>query len=955
MSESMKTISIKGARVHNLKNVDVEIPRDKLVVITGLSGSGKSSLAFDTIYAEGQRRYVESLSAYARQFLGMMDKPDADKIEGLSPAISIDQKSVSRNPRSTVGTVTEIYDYLRLMFARVGIPYNPETGKPIQMQDAKQIVDKIMSYQGADAQLIILSPLIQDKKGEHKGVLQKVIQDGFMRVRVDGIMYLAEEALDIDLDKQKKHNIEVVIDRLLDESGFQRARVLDSVETALELGQGQLIISHIKDRIKNIYTDELLSERYVMESGESFGELETRNFSFNSPHGACPTCDGLGYTPEISPDLVIPNPRLSITEGAIKPWMGANKSKGMFGWYMKVLEAVAEDQGIDLRKPVEDLTQDELNLILHGVGTDVKVPIESHGHMIQATFEGVIPNLMRRYRETDSDFIRTEIEKYMVNAVCPTCNGKRLKKQYLCVQVARKTIDELVNMSIEDLAAFFEKVEDNPEYFDERARTISKPIFKEINARLQFLLNVGLDYLTLDRSSNTLSGGEAQRIRLATQIGSGLVGVLYILDEPSIGLHQRDNQKLIGTLQHLKEIGNTVIVVEHDEDTIREADYVIDFGPGAGHGGGRIVAQGTPDEVEQQQGLTADYLSGRRSIVAPKKYREGNDKEIKIKGAAENNLKNVDITIPLGKFVCVTGVSGSGKSTWVEDILHKHIAHTMNGAKELPGKFKDITGLQNIDKLVNIDQSPIGRTPRSNPATYTGIFTTIRDLFAKTPEAQMRGYKAGRFSFNVKGGRCETCKGDGVLKIEMNFLPDIYVECEDCHGKRYNQEALEIKYRGKSIADVLDMDVETALEFFKNIPSLKDKLATLYDVGLSYMKLGQPAPQLSGGEAQRIKLATELSKRATGNTLYILDEPTTGLHFEDVAKLLQVIHRLADKGNTVLVIEHNLDVIKCADHIIDMGPEGGSKGGTVIATGTPKEVAKVKKSYTGQFLAKMKL
>jgi len=950
----MKYITIKGARVHNLKNIDVKIPRDKLVVITGLSGSGKSSLAFDTIYAEGQRRYVESLSAYARQFLGMMDKPDVDKIEGLSPAISIDQKSVSRNPRSTVGTVTEIYDYLRLLYARVGIPFNPDTGKPIQMQDAKQIVEKIMSYKDdKENQLIILAPIIKDKKGEHKGILQKAIQDGFMRVRLDGIIYLAEETLDIKIDKQKKHNIELVVDRILDESSFNSSRILDSVETALHFGQGQVILARIKDRLKNIFIDELFSQRYVLDSGESFGDLETRNFSFNSPHGACNTCDGLGYTPKISADLVIPNPKLTIKEGAIRPWVSTGNNKAMFGWYMKILAVIAEEYNFSLTKPIKDLSPEILDLILYGPKEEIKVWIESNGHKINANFEGVIPNLMRRYRETDSDFVRTEIEKYMINSICPSCNGKRLKKQFLSVQVARKTIDELVNMSILDLNLFVTKVANNHDFFNERDLTVSKPIFKEIQARLEFLLNVGLDYLTLDRSSNTLSGGEAQRIRLATQIGSGVVGVLYILDEPSIGLHQRDNMRLIKTLRHLQELGNTVIVVEHDEDTIKEADYVIDFGPGAGHAGGQIVAEGIPSEFMQKDGLTAEYLSGRREILPPKKLRKGNGKNLIIKGIAENNLKNIDISIPLGKFVCVTGVSGSGKSTWVEDILHKHIAHTMYGAKELPGKFKSIKGLEHIDKLVNIDQSPIGRTPRSNPATYTGLFTVVRDIFSKTPEAQLKGYKSGRFSFNVKGGRCETCKGDGVLKIEMNFLPDIYVECEDCHGKRYNKEALEIKYKGKSIADILDMDVETALEFFKNVPSLKDKLNTLFDVGLSYMKLGQSATQLSGGEAQRIKLATELSKRATGKTLYILDEPTTGLHFEDVAKLLRVIHKLADKGNTLLVIEHNLDVIKSADYIIDMGPEGGNKGGEIVATGTPKEVSKVKSSYTGQFLAKM--
>jgi excinuclease ABC subunit A len=943
----MNEIRIKGARVHNLKNIDITIPRDKLVVITGLSGSGKSSLAFDTIYAEGQRRYVESLSAYARQFLGMMDKPDVDAIEGLSPAISIDQKSVSRNPRSTVGTVTEIYDYLRLLYARVGIPFNPDTGELIRMQDAKQMADTVAHYK--DKQVMILAPIIRDKKGEHKGAIQKAFQDGFMRLRVDGIVYLTEEALDLNLDKQKKHAIELVIDRLLDASGFEPARILDSVETALRLGEGMLIISEILEKNKNLYRDELMSEKYIMESGESFGDLETRNFSFNSPHGACATCDGLGYTPEISADLVIPNPRLTINQGAIKPW-GVGKQKGAFGWYMKILEAAADIKGISLTTPVQDLAAEDLHFVLYGANTPLKVPIQSGGHKIEATYEGVIPNLLRRYQETDSDFIRAEIEKYMLNTICPTCNGKRLKKQFLSVQVAHKTIDQIVNMSIDELSTYVAKVQENKEYFTERDIAISTPIFKEIQSRLKFLLNVGLDYLTLDRSSNTLSGGEAQRIRLATQIGSGLMGVLYILDEPSIGLHQRDNNRLIQTLQHLRDLGNTVIVVEHDEDTIRASDYVIDVGPGAGAAGGRIIAKGTPAEFMEQEGLTADYLSGRRSIQAPKKYRKSNGQFIHIKGAAENNLKNIDIQIPLGQMVCVTGVSGSGKSTLIQDILYKYIAHTLYGAKDLPGKFKDITGIQHIDKMVNIDQSPIGRTPRSNPATYTGLFTVVRDLFARTPEAQLKGYQTGRFSFNVKGGRCETCKGDGVLKIEMNFLPDIYVDCEDCHGKRYNKEVLQILYRGKTIADVLDMDVETALEFFKSIPSLKDKLSTLYDVGLGYMKLGQPAPHLSGGEAQRIKLATELSKRATGKTLYILDEPTTGLHFEDVAKLLRVLHQLADKGNSILIIEHNLDIIKSSDHIIDIGPEGGAKGGTVVAEGTPKQIAKNTKSYTGQYL-----
>lgn len=950
----MKEISIKGARVHNLKNIDITIPRDKLVVITGLSGSGKSSLAFDTIYAEGQRRYVESLSAYARQFLGMMEKPDVDAIEGLSPAISIDQKSVSKNPRSTVGTVTEIYDYFRLLYARVGVPYHPTSGEPMRMQDAKQIVDEIMKYDLNQSGLMILAPLVMDKKGEHKGFLEKAVKDGFMRVRVDGIVYLTEEAASLQLDKNKKHSIELVIDRLLDTTTFDRVRVLDSVETALRFGGGQIIVSKILDRLRNRYEDRLMSERYVMpETGVSFGELEPKNFSFNSPHGACPHCDGLGYVSVISPDLVMPNKKLSIKQGGVKPWTSFSRQNSIGGWYTKVMLAVAEAKGFDLSKPIKDLSGEELSFVLYGDSLQVK--LVAGGHTVSSQHEGVIPNLERRYRETDSDFVRSEIEKYMISTTCPECGGKRLRREYLWVKVAGKSIDEMVSMSINELHAYLVKIDGSQLYFDDQGLTISKPIFKEIISRLEFLLSVGLDYLTLDRSSNTLSGGEAQRIRLATQIGSGLVGVLYILDEPSIGLHQRDNHRLIETLLRLRDLGNSVIVVEHDEDTIRTADFVIDIGPGAGHHGGEVIASGTPDEVSQSSGVTGQYLSGKKFIPSPKKYRQGNGQYITIKGAAENNLKNIDVQFPLGKFICVTGVSGSGKSTLVEDILSKAIAHKLYRAREFPGKHKDITGLENIDKMVNIDQAPIGRTPRSNAATYTGLFTYVRDLFAKTQDAQVRGYGPGRFSFNVKGGRCEACRGEGVLKIEMNFLPDIYVPCEACHGKRYNKEVLDIRYKGQSIADVLNMDVETALSFFSNIPSLKAKLQTLHEVGLSYLKLGQPATELSGGEAQRIKLASELSKRSTGRTLYVLDEPTTGLHFEDVAKLLHVLNALADKGNTILVIEHNLDVIKSADHLIDIGPEGGVNGGYVVAEGTPKEVAKNPSSYTGQFLAKMKM
>jgi excinuclease ABC subunit A len=953
----MDKIIVKKARVHNLKNIDVEIPRDKLVVITGLSGSGKSSLAFDTIYAEGQRRYVESLSAYARQFLGMMDKPDVDHIEGLSPAISIDQKSVSRNPRSTVGTITEVYDYLRLLYARAGVPFDPDTGQEVKAQDPRQMVDKIMELQGKP--ILILAPVTKDKKGEHKGTLTKAFQDGFMRVRVDEIIYLIDEALQLELDKQKKHNIELVIDRLLDESGFNRARVLDSVETALRMGGGQMIVSEIVDKNKSIFKDMLLSERYVFaDESISFGELEPKNFSFNSPHGACEKCDGLGEIQEISPDLVIPNKKLTIKEGAIKPWTSFSRQQGAGTWYMKVLEAAAASRGIDLNVPVVRMKKEDLDYILYGdtkVQGGDKVPLETDTYKINAHFIGVIPSLLKRYFETDSEFVKTEIEKYMTMVVCPVCGGKRLKRQFLFVKVAGKTIDEIVNMSIDEAVEYFKKTDQDKKLFDERGLRVAKPIYKEIIARLVFLLNVGLNYLTLDRPGNTLSGGEAQRIRLATQIGSGLVGVLYILDEPSIGLHQRDNSKLIKTLEDLRDVGNSVIVVEHDEEMIRTADYVLDIGPGAGNAGGCVVAAGTPKEIEASDGLTGQYLSGQKVIASPKKYRKGSGKFIRIKGAAEHNLKNIDVEIPLGKFVVVSGVSGSGKSTLIQDILCPVLSKKLYRAKGEPGKHKDILGIQNVNKLVSVDQSPIGRTPRSNPATYTGIFTYIRDLFAQTKEAQARGYKAGRFSFNVKGGRCETCKGEGVLKIEMNFLPDVYVECGDCHGKRYNKEALEITYRDKTIAEILDMEVEQALEFFKNIPALKDKLLTLFDVGLGYMKLGQPATELSGGEAQRIKLATELSRRASGKTLYILDEPTTGLHFEDVRKLLQVLHRLADKGNTVLVIEHNLDVIKSADWLIDLGPEGGARGGELVAVGTPKEVAKNKKSYTGHYLAKMKL
>jgi len=921
-------------------------------VFTGLSGSGKSSLAFDTIYAEGQRRCVESLSAYARQFLGIMEKPDVDKIEGLSPAISIDQKSVSKNPRSTVGTITEIYDYFRLLFARAGIPHDPNTGKPITSQTVEEMVNVVLQYQGSEIPIYLLAPIIVNRKGEHKQVLSDLEKQGFMRVRVDGIVYLLDDLVTRPLDEKKRHTVEVVVDRLLDESGFNRARVRDSVETALRHSEGYLTIAEVKDKMKNEFADRTLSQHYgSSETGFNLEELEPRNFSFNSPYGACPTCDGLGTQLQMSPDLVIPNPKLSIKQGAIRPWLRFSRQKKLFAWYQKVLDAFADKHNIDLNTPVNQLTNEEVQSVLYGVENDSDVTVPSSlGKDVHTTFEGVIPILMKRYQETDSDFVRSELEQYMISVTCPTCNGKRLKREYLWVKVANRSIAELTDMSIEDLYEFCKRIYGNTEVFDEHGLKISNPILKEIVTRLGFLLDVGLDYLSLDRSGRTLSGGEAQRIRLATQIGSGLVGVLYILDEPSIGLHPRDNTKLINTLERLRDSGNTVMVVEHDEETINRANHVIDIGPKAGEGGGNLVSAGTPDEVKESRGLTGEYLSGRKNIQSPQSYRKGHNQKITIKGAAEHNLANIDVSFPLGRFLCITGVSGSGKSTLVETIFRRAVSKRLNNARDLPGKHKDITGLSQIDKLVNIDQSPIGRTPRSNPATYTGVFTHIREMFAQTKEAKARGYKPGRFSFNVQGGRCETCKGDGVLKIEMNFLPDVYVDCQECNGKRYNKEALEITYNRHTISDVLNMEVDTALEFFKNIPSIRDKLATLSEVGLGYIKLGQPATQLSGGEAQRIKLATELSRRSTGKTFYILDEPTTGLHFEDVNNLLSILHRLVDKGNTVMVIEHHLDVIKNADHIVDLGPDGGAHGGEVIATGTPHEVAEVDASYTGTFL-----
>lgn len=938
-----KEIIIKGARVHNLQNISLKIPRDKLVVITGLSGSGKSSLAFDTLYAEGQRRYVESLSAYARQFLGLMDKPDADQIDGLSPAISIDQKSTTKNPRSTVGTVTEIYDYLRLLFARTGVAHCPNCGRIIERQSIQQMSQHLLKMPEG-TKLLILAPLIRDRKGEHKQVIREAKEAGYARLRINKNVYPIEEAEDLELDRQKRHTIEAVIDRYFIEANPDKPRLADSLETAARVGSGIAVVQNI-----DTGEEQLFSEQFAcIECGISIPALEPRDFSFNSPHGACPTCTGLGTRQEIDPELVIPNRKLSIAEGAIKPWSKSGRSR----WYERLLEAVADREGFSLHEPIKNLAQSHIDTILYGEG--VPVTVRTMRGDWRTTFEGVIPQLMRRYKETDSDHTRSDIEQFMVEKNCPSCEGKRLKPEPLSVQVGGKNIHEVVSMSIDGSAEFFEQLAQGKlERFTAREVTIAKQILKEITSRLQFLQNVGLSYLTLDRRAGTLAGGEAQRIRLATQIGSGLVGVLYILDEPSIGLHQRDNTKLIRTLVNLRDLGNTVIVVEHDEETILTADQVIDIGPGAGEHGGKVTFQGSPKQLSRSSTLTGKYISGRLAIEAPKKYRAGNGKSLKIINATEHNLKDVTVEIPLGMLVCVTGVSGSGKSTLINDILSRVLARHFYRAKRHPGKHEDVTGLENLDKVITIDQSPIGRTPRSNPATYTGLFTPIRELFASTEEAKARGYKAGRFSFNVKGGRCETCQGDGVLKIEMHFLPDVYVQCDECKGKRYNAEALQIEYRGVSIADVLDMTVEHALAFFHAIPAIRDKLQTLNDVGLGYIRLGQPATTLSGGEAQRIKLATELSRRATGKTLYILDEPTTGLHFDDVNRLLSVIQKLVDKGNSILVIEHNLDIIKSADYIIDMGPEGGGAGGEVVAVGTPKDVAKVKESYTGQYLKKM--
>ena len=929
------TISIQGAREHNLKDISLELPREKLIVITGLSGSGKSSLAFDTIYAEGQRRYVESLSAYARQFLGLMEKPDVDQIDGLSPAISIDQKSTSRNPRSTVATVTEIYDYLRLLYARVGIAHGPD-GEPITNMTPQQITDGVRSLNDR-AKLMIHAPVVVDKKGEHAHVPEQFMRAGFVRARVDGIVYDLNEFP--ELDKKYKHNIEVVVDRVVN-SEDSAGRIAQSVEQALELGDGNITIVDV-DREK----DHKFSQKYFNPEYPDFvaPEMEPRTFSFNSPHGACTTCTGLGSRLEVDPELIL-NESLTVSEGAIRPW---NRMR-IDAWYMKQVNAMAIAHDFSINLPIKDLSEEQLKKLLYGTGSQ-KYQVElGSGRAYETTFEGVIPNLERRHRETESDFVKRDIEKFMVERPCHACSGKRLKPAALAVTVLDKSIMDIAELSIADSVALFETMKLN-----ERDFKIAKQIIKEIKARLGFLLDVGLGYLTLARAANSLSGGEAQRIRLATQIGSGLQGVLYVLDEPSIGLHQRDNARLISTLQRMRDLGNTVIVVEHDEETIRTADYVVDIGPGAGIHGGQIVAQGTPAQIKSNKGsITGSYLRGDKSIKAPNKYREGNGKKLTIRGASEHNLKQVTVDIPLGKLVVVSGVSGSGKSSLVNDILAKELQARLHRASTVAGKHESIEGIQHLDKAIVIDQSPIGRTPRSNPATYTGLFTPIRDLFANTPEAKLRGYKPGRFSFNVVGGRCENCKGDGIIKIEMHFLPDVYVPCEVCNGKRYNREALEIHYKGKTISDVLEMTVEQAAKFFKNIPSIYKKLETLEQVGLGYITLGQPATTLSGGEAQRIKLASELSRRATGKTLYILDEPTTGLHMADVERLLSVLHALVDSGNSMIIIEHNLDVIKSADHIIDMGPEGGDAGGFVVAEGTPKELSKAA-TFTGEFLAKL--
>ncbi len=934
------SIIVKGAKAHNLKNIDVTIPRDKLVVITGLSGSGKSSLAFDTLYAEGQRRYVESLSSYARQFLGLMEKPDVESIEGLSPAIAIDQKTTSKNPRSTVGTVTEIYDYIRLLYARIGEPHCPKCGKKIEKQTIDQIVEKVLSFE-ENTKIQVLAPVVRGKKGEYKALLEGFSKEGFVRARVDGTVF--ELTDDIDLDRKKKHNIDLIVDRLIIKENI-RSRLAESIEISLKYANNLVIISTPQEEM-------LFSQNYACpDCNISIEELSPRMFSFNNPFGACPECTGIGYLMKMNEDLIIPDKNKTLYDG-VKAF-GASSMKRGDTMAKMYFESIAKHYGVDINVPIKKLPKDFLNKILYGTGDeeiDFRYSSAAGERKFKAPFEGVIPTLERRYRETKSQGMREFYEYYMTNSPCEACHGARLKKESLAVTVGGKNIQELTDMPINKIQDFMSNLK-----LDKTKALISNQILKELEKRLQFLVDVGLEYLTLSRPAGTLSGGEAQRIRLATQIGAGLTGVLYILDEPSIGLHQRDNDKLIATLKKLRDLGNTVIVVEHDEDTMYAADYIVDIGPEAGVHGGNVIATGTVEDIKRNpNSITGAYLSGRKQIKIPEKRRKSNGKAIEIKGACENNLKNINVKIPLGVFTCVTGVSGSGKSTLINEILYKGLAKELYNASDFPGKHDKILGIQNIDKVINIDQSPIGKTPRSNPATYTGVFDLIRDIFAGTNEAKLRGYEKGRFSFNVSGGRCETCQGDGVLKIEMHFLPDIYVPCEVCHGKRYNRETLEVKYKGKSIYDVLDMTVEEALEFFSNIPKIKQKIQTLYDVGLGYIKLGQPSTTLSGGEAQRVKLATELSKRATGKTLYILDEPTTGLHIADVHKLIEILQRLVDTGNSIVVIEHNLDLIKTADHIIDLGPESGEKGGEVIAIGTPEQIAKNERSYTGKFLKKI--
>lgn len=958
-------IIVKGARLHNLKNINVEIPRDKFTVITGLSGSGKSSLAFDTIYAEGQRRYVESLSTYARNFLQLMEKPEVDSIEGLSPAISIDQKTAPRNPRSTVGTVTEIYDYLRLLFAKVGTPHCPKCGEIIERQTPQQILEDVVTMK-ENTKILILSPVIRDRKGQHIKSLEKIKKEGFVRVRIDGEIY---SIIDVpELDENKKHSIEVVVDRLvvkdlgkkvqklssgqeIDLPNPNRTRLSDSIETALRFGEGLMIITDHDSGKEKIYSEHFACPKCQI----NVPEISPRSFSFNSPHGACPECHGLGTKLEIDPDLIMPNKNLTLAEGALMPW---STTTSHLTWYNRILENVAKTHKFSMNVAIKKLSQEAMKVILYGdrehkytISIGHREPDSEGGFNgeYETSFEGVIPNLERRYLETDSDYVRKKIEGYMRILKCPSCHGKRLKAEILAVKIEGLSIIDMTEFSITKAGEFFTHMKLSP-----MKQEIAKQIVKEVKNRLEFMENVGLSYLTLDRTANTLSGGEAQRIRLATQIGSRLSGVIYVLDEPSIGLHQNDNDKLIKTLISLRDLGNTVIVVEHDIDTMMAADYILDIGPGAGKNGGKVVAAGTPAEIiKNKNSITGRYLSGEATVPVPSKRRKGNGKTLEVIGATEHNLKNINIKLPLGTFIGITGVSGSGKSTIINDILVKRVSQELYGSKTSPGAHKEVKGLEHLDKIINIDQSPIGRTPRSNPATYTGVFTDIRELFSQTSEAKLRGYKAGRFSFNVKGGRCEACAGDGIKKIEMHFLPDIYVPCETCKGKRYNEEALEIRYRSKNIFEVLEMTVDEALEFFQAIPSVKTKLKTLNEVGLGYIHLGQSATTLSGGEAQRIKLATELSRRSTGKTLYVLDEPTTGLHFDDVKKLLDVLQKLVDKENTVLVIEHNLDVIKSVDYIVDLGPEGGDKGGEIIATGTPEEVIKVSGSYTGIWLKKM--